>query len=73
MTEETVCVGVDVAKSILDVAVTDSGEAWQFANDDEGIFDSFMASPMPRNFSISRLSRNNTLVVLEELARYFAK
>ena len=37
MTEEAVCVGVDVAKSTLDVAVTDSGEARQFANDDEGI------------------------------------
>ena len=37
MVEETVCVGVDVAKSALDVAVTDSGEVKQFANDDEGI------------------------------------
>jgi transposase len=37
MIEESVCVGVDVAKSTLDVAVTDSGEARQFANDDEGI------------------------------------
>ncbi len=37
MIEEAVCVGVDVAKSTLDVAVTDSGETRQFANDDEGI------------------------------------
>ena len=37
MIEEAVCVGVDVAKSTLDVAVTDSEEAWQFANDDKGI------------------------------------
>ncbi len=37
MTEEEVCVGVDVAKSTLDVAVSDSGETRQFANDDEGI------------------------------------
>jgi transposase len=37
MTEEAVCVGVDVAKITLDVAVSDSEEAWQFANDDEGI------------------------------------
>jgi len=37
MIEETVCVGVDVAKSTLDVAVTDSGQTRQFANDDEGI------------------------------------
>jgi transposase len=37
MTEEAVYVGVDVAKSTLDVAVTDSGETWQFVNDDEGI------------------------------------
>jgi len=37
MTEEAVCVGVDVAKITLDVAVSDSDEAWQFANDDEGI------------------------------------
>jgi transposase len=37
MIEEAVYVGVDVAKSTLDVAVTDSREARQFANDDEGI------------------------------------
>jgi len=37
MTDEAVCVGVDVAKSTLDVAVSDSKEARQFANDDEGI------------------------------------
>ena len=37
MIEEAVCVGVDVAKSTLDVVVTDSGEARQFANNDEGI------------------------------------
>jgi len=37
MIEEAVYVGVDVAKSALDVAVTDSREARQFANDDEGI------------------------------------
>ena len=37
MTKEEVCVGVDVAKSTLDVAVSDSGETRQFANDDEGI------------------------------------
>jgi transposase len=37
MTEEAVCVGVDVAKSTLDVASSDSGETRQFANNDEGI------------------------------------
>jgi transposase len=37
MIEEAVYVGVDVAKSALDVAVTDSGETRQFVNDDEGI------------------------------------
>ncbi len=37
MIEEAVYVGVDVAKSALDVAVTDSGETWQLVNDDEGI------------------------------------
>jgi transposase len=37
MTEEAVCIGVDVAKSTLDVAVSDSGETRQFTNDDEGI------------------------------------
>jgi len=37
MVEEAVCVGVDVAKSTLDVAVTDSGETRQFVNDYEGI------------------------------------
>ncbi|MFH1662869.1 MAG: transposase [Chloroflexota bacterium] len=35
--KEKVYVGVDVAKSTLDVAVTDSEEAWQFANNDKGI------------------------------------
>ena len=37
MIEEAVCVGVDVAKSTLDVAASDSRETRQFANDDEGI------------------------------------
>ena len=37
MTDEAVCVGVDVVKITLDVAVSDSEKAWQFANDDEGI------------------------------------
>ncbi len=37
MIEEAVYVGVDVAKSALDVAVTDSGETQRFANDDEGV------------------------------------
>ncbi len=37
MTEETVCVGVDIAKSTMDVAVSNSREAQQFANDDDGI------------------------------------
>ena len=35
--EEAVYVGADVAKSVLDVAVTGSGETWQFFNDDEGV------------------------------------
>jgi transposase len=37
MTEETVCVGVDVAKSTLDVAASNSKETRQFDNDHEGI------------------------------------
>jgi transposase len=37
MAEEAVCVGVDVAKSTLEVAVSDSAATRQFANDDEGI------------------------------------
>ena len=37
MAEEAVCVGVDVAKSTLEVAVSDSAVTRQFANDDEGI------------------------------------
>ncbi len=37
MIEEAVYVGVDVAKSALDVAVTDSGETRRFANDNEGV------------------------------------
>ena len=37
MTEEKVYVGVDVAKSTLCVAVTGSGEARKFTNDEKGI------------------------------------
>ena len=37
MTEEPVCVGVDVAKNTLDVAVSNSNEARQFSNDHKGI------------------------------------
>ncbi len=37
MMEEAVCIGVDVAKSTLDMAVTNSEEARQFVNDDKGI------------------------------------
>jgi transposase len=37
MTEEAVCVGVDVAKNTLDVAVSNSKETRQFENDHEGI------------------------------------
>jgi transposase len=49
MTEEAVCVGVDVAKTTLDVAVTDSDETRQFANDCEGISQaiSYIASLRP--------------------------
>jgi len=37
MTEEAVCIGVDVAKSTLDLAVSNSKETRQFQNDHEGI------------------------------------
>jgi hypothetical protein len=37
MTEEAVCVGVDVAKNTLDMAVSNSKETRQFDNDHEGI------------------------------------
>lgn len=37
MTEDSVCVGVDVAKNILDVAVSNSRETRQFNNDHKGI------------------------------------
>ena len=37
MTEEAVCVGVDVAKNTLDVAVSNSKETRQFNNDHQGI------------------------------------
>ena len=37
MTEEIVCVGVDIAKNILDVAVSNLNETRQFDNDYEGI------------------------------------
>lgn len=37
MTEDSVCVGVDVAKDTLEVAVDDSNETRQFNNDPKGI------------------------------------
>jgi transposase len=37
MTEEAVCVGVDVAKGTLDLAVSNSTETRQFENNHEGI------------------------------------
>ena len=37
MTEEPVCVGVDVAKDTLEVAVDDSSETRQFENNPKGI------------------------------------
>ena len=37
MTKEAVCVGVDVAKNSLDVAVSNSEGVRQFANDHEGV------------------------------------
>ena len=37
MTEETICVGVDVAKSTLDVAASNSKGTRQFDNDHKGI------------------------------------
>ena len=39
MTEEAVCIGVDVAKNTLDVAVSNLKELRQFNNDDDGIID----------------------------------
>ncbi len=54
MIEEAVYVGVDVAKSALDVAVTDSGETRQFVNDDEGISQAvhYIASVKPAGIII---------------------
>ena len=37
MKENTVCVGVDIAKNTLDLAVSNSEESKQFKNDPEGI------------------------------------
>jgi len=37
MTEETICVGVDVAKNTMDVAASNSKETRQFNNDHQGI------------------------------------
>ncbi|MEE9175366.1 MAG: transposase [Thermodesulfobacteriota bacterium] len=49
MAEEAVYVGVDVAKNILDLAVSNSKEARQFKNDHKGITDavSYIASLKP--------------------------
>ena len=54
MIEEAVYVGVDVAKSALDVAVIDSGETRQFVNDDEGISQAvrYIASVKPAGIII---------------------
>ncbi len=37
MTDEVVCIGVDVAEIATDVAISDSKQEWLFANDDEVI------------------------------------
>jgi transposase len=37
MTKEAVCVGMDVVKNTLDVAISSSEEIRQFTNDHEGI------------------------------------
>ena len=37
MTEEEVCVGVDIAKDVLDIAVSNLSEVRQFNNDSKGI------------------------------------
>ena len=37
MTEEAVCIGVDVAKGTLDLAVSNATETRQFENNHEGI------------------------------------
>jgi len=37
MIEKAVYIDMDVTKNSLDMAVTGSGETWQFVNDDEGI------------------------------------
>jgi transposase len=49
MVEKAVCVGVDIAKSTLDVAVSSSEAVRQFANDPEGVTNavSYIASVKP--------------------------
>ncbi len=37
MADPAVCVGIDVAKATLDVAVRPSGERWQLANDEAAL------------------------------------
>ena len=69
MIEEAVYVGVDVAKSALDAAVTDSGETWQFVNDDEGISQAvhYIASVKPAGIILEAtgsLSRNQPLLTV---------
>ena len=60
MTEEVVCVGVDIAKNTLDVAVSNLKETRQFNNDYEGI-----TSPVRY---IARLKP--TRVILEATGNY---
>ena len=59
MTEETVCDGVDVAKSTLDVAVSNSKEIRQFANDHEGITNAvqYIAGLKPTSIIIEATGR----------------
>ena len=61
MIEETICVGVDVAKSTLDVAVTDSREARQFVNDDEGISQAVRYIAGVKSVGVILESRSQTL------------
>ncbi len=37
MSATTCCVGIDVAKAQLDIALRPTGERWAVANDDAGI------------------------------------
>ena len=72
MPRKELFIGIDVAKDVLDVAVRPTGDAWQVANDDNGIARSHHGRKAPRPSrtvtSLGRIgvSQENRVVEIEK-------